>query len=97
MENFTKNLIFSKDFGFNKISPRNMGSSMILSNSKALECDKLVIRGRPIWVFLWPILIFRNQCSRWPIYDANFSGPICLAIFIFFHLIKSKSSNKKVK
>ncbi len=33
-----------KDLGFYKVSPRNIGSSMILSDRKALECDKLVIK-----------------------------------------------------
>ncbi len=50
-------------------------------------------RGRPIWVFLWPMPIFRNQGSRWPICDADMFGRFS---FFFFplHLIKSKSSNK---
>ncbi len=51
-----------------------------------------------MWVFLSQIPIFRNQGSRWAIYDAVFFGPICLGNFLSFfslHLIKSKSSNKK--
>ncbi len=43
--------------------------------------------------------IFRNQGSRWLIYDADFLGTICLTDFLNFffplHLIKSKSSSKK--
>ncbi len=40
------NLLNIYNFGFNKIFPGNLASSTfpILSNSKALECDKLVIR-----------------------------------------------------
>ncbi len=42
-----------------------------------------------VMVFLWPMPIFRNQGSRWPIYDADFFGPI---FFIF-----SPSSQKRVR
>ncbi len=40
------NILNIYDFGFNKIFPGNLASSTIpiLSNSKALECDMLVIR-----------------------------------------------------
>ncbi len=31
-------------------------------------------RGVPIRVFLWPMPVFRNQGSRWPICDADFFG-----------------------
>ncbi len=31
---------------------------------------------------------FRNQGSRWPIYDVDFWGPICLADFLFFLQVK---------
>ncbi len=40
-------------------------------------------RGRLIRVFLWPMLIFRIQGSRWPILDADFFGLICLADILF--------------
>ncbi len=29
-----------------------------------------------------PMPIFPNQGSRWPIYDADFFGPICLVDFL---------------
>ncbi len=31
-------------------------------------------RGLPIRVYLWPMPVFRNQGSRWPICDADFFG-----------------------
>ncbi len=43
-----------KDFGFYNISPRNMRSSMILSDSKALECDKLIITTSEVGSRIFP-------------------------------------------
>ncbi len=42
------NILNIYNFGFNKIFPENLASSTILSNSKALECDMLVIRTSEI-------------------------------------------------
>ncbi len=46
------------------------------------------VRGRPIWVFLWQMPIFRNQGGRYMM-------PIFLAdiLYFFLYLIKSKSSD----
>ncbi len=40
-------------------------------------------RGRPTRVFLWPMPMFRNQGSRWPILDTVFFWLIHLADFLF--------------
>ncbi len=46
----------------------------IKSKSKSGKTINLSVfyRGQPTRVFLWPVPIFRNQGSRWPILDADF-------------------------
>ncbi len=76
---------------------RNLGHRI---TEKHTQTYCVTSRGRPRWVFLWPMLLFRNQGSRWrytmSIFLADMCGRFSLFYFIFsLHLIKSKSSNKK--
>ncbi len=53
-------------------------------------------RGWPKRVFLWPMKIFTNQGSRWPIYDADFLADMFGRFFFFsFPLYLIKESLRK--
>ncbi len=53
-------------------------------------------RGRPKRVFLWPMKIFRNQGSLWPIYDADFFGRYVWPIFFFPPLSHKREFEKMI-
>ncbi len=44
---------------------------------------RVIFRCRPIWFFLLPMPMFRNQGSLLPIYDADFFGPISVADLLY--------------